>query len=103
MQCSTDPSLNTVEYRKKRYVTFGIISIISLILPFITIEGKHLFLFSFDRKQLHLLFTTFDMQELYLMPFLLILLLDDLLSHNGWGSRMVWVGMPSNNFSCCLP
>lgn len=91
MQCSTDPSLNTVEYRKKRYVTFGIISIISLILPFITIEGKHLFLLSFDRKQLHLLFTTFDMQELYLMPFLLILLFLTIFFLTTVGGR-VWCG-----------
>lgn len=45
-----------------------------MIIPFIKIDGNHLFLLSFDKKQLHLLFTTFDMQELYLMPFLLILL-----------------------------
>jgi len=91
MQCNTDPSLTSVEYRKKRYVTFGIISIISLLLPFITIEGKHLFLLSFDRKQLHLLFTTFDMQELYLMPFLLILLFLTIFFLTTVGGR-VWCG-----------
>jgi len=91
MTCNTDPSLSSIQYRKKRYVTFGIISIISLLLPFITIEGKHLFLLSFDRKQLHLLFTTFDMQELYLMPFLLILLFLSIFFLTTVGGR-VWCG-----------
>lgn len=91
MQCSTDPSFNFIVYRKKRYATFGIISIISLILPFITVDGKHLFLLSFDRKQFHLFFTTFDMQELYLMPFLLILLFLTIFFLTTVGGR-VWCG-----------
>ena len=89
MHCNTD--INAVEYRKKRYFTFGIISLISLLLPFITIEGKHLFLLSFDRKQLHLLFTVFDMQELYLMPFLLIILFLTIFFLTTLGGR-VWCG-----------
>ena len=46
MQCSTTTS---IYYRKKRYFTFGIITLISLILPFIRIEGNHFFLLSFDK------------------------------------------------------
>ena len=89
MHCNTD--INAVEYRKKRYFTFGNISLISLLLPFITIERKHLFLLSFDRKQLHLLFTVFDMQELYLMPFLLIILFLTIFFLTTLGGR-IWCG-----------
>jgi cytochrome c oxidase accessory protein FixG len=64
----------SVYYGKKRHTLFAFITAISLILPWITIGGKHFFLLSFDKKQLHLLFTSFDVQELYLMPFLLIIL-----------------------------
>ncbi|MBV5279502.1 MAG: cytochrome c oxidase accessory protein CcoG [Campylobacteraceae bacterium] len=91
MNCNTDNSLQTTYYRMKRYLTFGIITVISLVLPFITIEGKHVFLLSFDKKQLHLLFTTFDMQELYLMPFLLILLFLGIFFMTTLGGR-VWCG-----------
>ncbi|MBE0495476.1 MAG: cytochrome c oxidase accessory protein CcoG, partial [Campylobacterales bacterium] len=87
--CATD--CNTVFYNKKRYVTFGIISLIALTLPFITVKGNHLFLLSFDKKQLHLFFTTFDMQELYLMPFLLILLFLGVFLMTTLGGR-VWCG-----------
>lgn len=59
-------------YRIKRYYGYIIATIASLIIPFITIGGHHLFLLSFDKKQLHLMGTAFDMQELYLMPFLLM-------------------------------
>ncbi|QKF60492.1 cytochrome c oxidase accessory protein CcoG [Campylobacter curvus] len=61
-------------YTKRRYIVFAIISVIALILPFIRVDGNHLFLLNFDKSQLHLFFVKFDMQELYLMPFLFIIL-----------------------------
>ncbi|TLD96925.1 cytochrome c oxidase accessory protein CcoG [Helicobacter jaachi] len=61
-------------YRKKRYIVYTLASLVLLIFPFIHINGHQLFLLSFDHKQLHLLGVVFDMQELYLMPFLLILM-----------------------------
>jgi cytochrome c oxidase accessory protein FixG len=61
-----------IPYRYKRYVFFVIATIVALVLPFITIHGNHFFLLNFDHKQIHLFFTKFDMQELYMMPFLLI-------------------------------
>lgn len=61
-------------YKNQRYVVFFIISAISLALPFITFDGNHIFLLSFDHKELHLAGVRFDMQELYLMPFLLIMM-----------------------------
>ena len=90
MHCDSTSS-HPVYYRKKRYGVFAIISFIALILPFIRINGNHLFLLSFDKKQLHLLFTTFDMQELYLMPFLLILLFLGIFFITTLGGR-VWCG-----------
>ncbi len=59
-------------YRYKRYVFFVIATIIAIGLPFITVNGNKFFLLNFDHKQIHLFFTRFDMQELYMMPFLLI-------------------------------
>ena len=78
-------------YRKKRYLTFAIITVITLILPFIRINGNHLFLLNFDQKKLNLLFTSFDMQELYLMPFLLIILFLSVFFMTTLGGR-VWCG-----------
>ena len=66
--------LEKTSYRKKRYFVYAIASIVSLVIPFIQINGNQIFLLSFDKKQFHLMGTAFDMQELYLMPFLLMLL-----------------------------
>ncbi len=78
-------------YRYKRYITFVILTVVSLGLPFITIDGNHFFLLSFDHKQLHIFFTPFDMQELYLMPFLLIMLFLGVFFMTTLGGR-VWCG-----------
>ena len=59
-------------YRYKRYYTFIAVTLFALIIPWITVDGAHFFLLNFDHKQIHLFFTKFDMQELYMMPFLLI-------------------------------
>jgi len=61
-----------VPYRFQRYYVFIAITIIGLVLPWIKVNGNHFFLLNFDHKQIHLFFTKFDMQELYMMPFLLI-------------------------------
>ena len=61
-------------WRMMRYVGFGIATIISLSIPWITMDGNHLFLLSFDKLKLHLGFVQFDMQEMYLMPFLLMIM-----------------------------
>lgn len=61
-------------YTQKRYFTYIIISVIVFILPFIRINENHFFLLSFEHGSLNLLFTSFDAQEFYLMPFVLILL-----------------------------
>ncbi len=61
-------------WRIKRYWFYGLVTLVSLVIPWITIDGNHLFLLSFDKLKLHLMFIQFDMQELYLMPFLLMIL-----------------------------
>ncbi len=78
-------------YFKQRYGFFFIISIISLVMPFIKINGNHIFLLSFDKKQLQLLGVAFDMQEFYLMPFLLIMLFMFIFFLTTLGGR-VWCG-----------
>lgn len=88
--CSTNNSCGTI-YSKRRYFAYALLTIISLVLPFIQINGKQLFLLSFDKKQLHLLFTSFDMQELYLLPFLLILAFLGIFFITTLGGR-VWCG-----------
>ena len=82
---------NWIPYRYKRYVFFAIVTIISLVLPFIKINGNHFFLLNFDHMQLHLFFTRFDMQELYLMPFLLWILFFGIFFITTLGGR-VWCG-----------
>jgi cytochrome c oxidase accessory protein FixG len=65
----------------------------SLVIPWITIDGSHLFLLSFDKLKLHLAFIQFDMQELYLMPFILMLLFITIFGMTVLGGRVFcgWV------------
>ena len=80
-----------VPYRIKRYWAYVAATIMALALPFITIGGNHLFLLSFDHKKLHLAGVAFDMQELYLMPFLLMLLFLGIFAVTAVGGR-AWCG-----------
>lgn len=63
-----------LQYTKKRYIVYVLLAMMFFSLPFLSVDGNHFFLLSFDKKELHLLFTKFDMQEMYLMPFILITL-----------------------------
>ncbi|AXH16222.1 cytochrome c oxidase accessory protein CcoG [Malaciobacter mytili] len=83
--------LNKTPYRIKRYYAYALATIFALVIPFITINGNHLFLLSFDKKQLHLMGVAFDMQELYLMPFLLMLLFLGIFAVTAIGGR-AWCG-----------
>jgi cytochrome c oxidase accessory protein FixG len=80
-----------VSYRIKRYWAYIIATIMALGMPWITIGGNHLFLLSFDQKKLHLAGISFDMQELYLMPFLLMLLFLGIFTVTAIGGR-AWCG-----------
>ena len=63
-----------INYAKRRYIFFSCITLFVFILPFIRINDAQLFLLSFDKSRVDLFFTKFDMQELYLLPFLFITL-----------------------------
>jgi len=74
--------------RIKRYMVMAMATTFSLTLPWITINGNHAFLLSFDKLKLHLAFVQFDMQEMYLMPFLLMLLFIGIFGITVVGGRM---------------
>ena len=80
-----------IPYRIKRYWAYVAATIVALAMPWITIGGNHLFLLSFDQKKLHLAGIAFDMQELYLMPFLLMLLFLGIFAVTAVGGR-AWCG-----------
>lgn len=81
----------SASYRIKRYWVYVAATLVAWFLPFITINGNHIFLLSFDKKQLHLMGVAFDMQELYLMPFLLMLLFLGIFAVTAIGGR-AWCG-----------
>ncbi len=80
-------------WRIKRYYLYMMVTIIALTLPWITVDGNHFFLLSFDKLKLHLAFIQFDMQELYLMPFLLMLMFLGIFGMTVLGGRVFcgWV------------
>lgn len=80
-------------WRIKRYWLYAIVTIIAIALPWIQVEGNHFFLLSFDKMKLHLAFIQFDMQELYLMPFLLMLMFLGIFGMTVMGGRVFcgWV------------
>ena len=78
-------------YRIKRYWMYLAATVFAIGLPFIQIGGNQIFLLSFDKKQLHLMGTVFDMQELYMMPFLLMLLFLGIFAVTAIGGR-AWCG-----------
>ena len=80
-----------IPYSVKRYWAYIMATIMSISMPWITINGNHLFLLSFDHKKLHLAGISFDMQELYLMPFLLMLLFLGIFAVTAVGGR-AWCG-----------
>ena len=80
-------------WRVKRYWVYVLATIVALGLPWITIDGNQFFLLSFDKMKLHLAFIQFDMQELYLMPFLLMLMFITIFGMTVVGGRVFcgWV------------
>jgi len=87
----TTETVKKTPYRIIRYYGYILATIVALVTPFITINGNHIFLLSFDKKQLHLMGTAFDMQELYMMPFLLMLLFLGIFAATAIGGR-AWCG-----------
>jgi len=84
-------TLSKTSFRIKRYYMYVFATVLTLVVPFITINGNHIFLLSFDKKQLHLMGVAFDMQELYMLPFLLMLLFLGIFAATSIGGR-AWCG-----------
>ncbi len=80
-----------IPYRIKRYWGYIAVTIIALVLPWIRVNGNHFFLLNFDHKQLHFMFIRFDMQELYIMPFMLMLLFLGIFALTAFAGR-AWCG-----------
>ncbi len=80
-------------WRVKRYYLYAFVTVVALVLPWITVNGNHFFLLSFDKLKLHLAFVQFDMQELYLMPFLLMIMFLGIFGMTVMGGRVFcgWV------------
>lgn len=58
----------------RRSVFFLFVALFTWSIPWVIIDGNHFFLLSFDHKKLDLLFVSFSMQELYMLPFILMIL-----------------------------
>jgi cytochrome c oxidase accessory protein FixG len=80
-------------WRIKRYYVYAFATIVALGLPWIHINGHQFFMLSFDKMKLDLAFVQFDMQELYLMPFLLMLMFITIFGMTVMGGRVFcgWV------------
>ena len=83
--------IKIASYRIKRYWMYIVATLIATVTPFIQIGGNQIFLLSFDKKQLHLMGVAFDMQELYMMPFLLMFLFLGIFAVTAIGGR-AWCG-----------
>jgi len=83
--------IKIASYRIKRYWMYLVATIVATVTPFIQIGGNQIFLLSFDKKQLHLMGVAFDMQELYMMPFLLMFMFLGIFAVTAIGGR-AWCG-----------
>jgi len=80
-----------MSYAKKRYLTYFLITVFIMGVPFITIDGNHLLLLSFERLQFHFVGYAFNVNELFIMPFLLMLLFIGIFAVTAMFGR-VWCG-----------
>lgn len=78
-------------FYKLRFKVFVLIAIFTLIVPFLKINGNQLLMMSFLHMEFHLLGISFDMQELYLIPLILIMFFVFLFTVTSLGGRM-WCG-----------
>ncbi len=77
-----------IPLRYLRYYVFVFATAFTLIIPWVTVNGNHFFLLSFVDFKLHFFFIAFDMQELYLLPFLLMILFIGVFGITVLGGRM---------------
>ncbi len=74
MSEAVQPLEKKTAWRIWRYWFFAFATAVAVGLPFIRVNENHFFLLSFDKMELHLAFVKFSMQEMYLMPFVLMIL-----------------------------
>lgn len=80
-----------MSYYSKRYLVYACITAFTFILPFITIDGNHILLLSFDKLQFHFFGFVYNVNELYVMPFLLMFLFIGIFAMTTLFGR-VWCG-----------
>ena len=88
---SAPASLSRIPFHKIRHRAFVAIALFTLAVPFIQINGNQLFMMSFLHLEFHLLGIVYDMQELYLIPLVLILFFVGIFLITALGGR-VWCG-----------
>lgn len=80
-----------MSHAKKRYLAYLSITLFVLGVPFITVNGNHLLLLSFEKFQFHFLGYSYSVGEFYIMPFLLIFLFIGVIALTSMLGR-VWCG-----------
>lgn len=63
-----------MSYATKRYWFYAFVTLFTFVVPFITVNGNHLLLLSFEKLQFHFMGLAYDVNEFYIMPFLLMFL-----------------------------
>lgn len=61
-----------MSYATKRYWFYAFVTVITFVMPFITVNQNHLLLLSFEKLQFHFMGLAYDVNEFYIMPFLLM-------------------------------
>jgi cytochrome c oxidase accessory protein FixG len=84
-------SLTRLPFHRIRHWAFVAIALFTLAVPFIQINGNQLLMMSFLHMEFHLLGIVYDMQELYLIPLVLILFFVGIFLLTALGGR-VWCG-----------
>lgn len=88
-----------MSYSKKRYFIYFFITIFVMVTPFITINENHLLLLSFERLQFHFLGVSYNVNELYVMPFFINVFIYWYICNDFYlGKNLVWMGLSTNNF-----
>ncbi len=80
-----------MNYSKKRYLTYLILTIFIMVTPFIKIDGNHILLLSFVTYEFHFFGNVYNMNELFIMPFLLMILFIGIFAMTSMFGR-VWCG-----------
>ncbi len=80
-----------MSYSKKRYITYAILTIFIMGTPFIRIDGNHMLLLSFVTYDFHFLGNVYNMNEFFIMPFLLMFLFIGIFAMTSMFGR-VWCG-----------